>query len=314
MTTYSALKVKIAAQGKAVYQQVDSLLGGSLTIIVKTIEGFVEARAMESAASMAYYAIFSAFPLLIFLVGFVSSILEDEPVQQLVLEAVEQYLPIALDLVKGNIEHAVSISGTVQIIGTIGLLWAATGVFTALTHSIDRAWHTAAERNFVFGRLVALAMVASLTGLFIVWVLFTTVFSLLPLFEIPIFGNLLVYESYTWNIASQGIPWFVIFILFVNVYRWVPNTKVRWREAAVGAATAAVGWELANTLFSWYLSGAWARYQLIYGSLGTVVALLLWVYVSSAIVLFGAHLSANIAMQTRLQDLPLEANGTNGST
>ncbi len=300
--SYSSLKIKFKSKGKAIYQQADSRCGGSLTIIVKTIEGFIETRAMESAASMAYYALFSAFPLLIFLVGFVSSVLKDEPVQQLALDAVQQYLPIALDLVKGNIEHAVSISGTVQIIGTIGLLWAATGVFTALTHSIDRAWHTARERNFVFGRLVALAMVASLTGLLIVWVLFTTAFNLLPWFEIPIFGDIIVYQTYAWGIASQTIPWFVIFVLFVNVYRWVPNTKVRWREAMVGAAVAAVGWELTNSAFSWYLSSAWARYQLIYGSLGTVVALMLWVYVINAIMLFGVHLSATIAMQTRLKN------------
>ena len=117
MTTYNTLKVKFTTKGKVAYKQVDNLLWGSLTIIIKTIEGFIEARAMESAASMAYYAIFSAFPLLIFLVGSVSSILKDEPVQQLLLEAVEQYLPIALDLVKGNIERAVNTSGTVQIIG-----------------------------------------------------------------------------------------------------------------------------------------------------------------------------------------------------
>ena len=302
MTTYSTFKLKFKTTFQTIYQQVDSLCGGTLTIIVKTIEGFIEARAMESAASMAYYALFSFFPLLIFVVGSASSLLKDEPVQQLVLDAVEKYLPIALDLVKGNIEHAVNASSAVQIVGTIGLLWAATGVFTALTHSIDRAWHTASERNFVFGRLVALAMVASLTGLLIVWILFTTVFNLLPWFEIPIFGGLVVYQTYAWSIASQTVPGFAIFLMFVNLYRWVPNTKVRWREAAAGAVIASLGWEIANTTLSWYLTGAWARYQLIYGSLGTAVALLLWVYVSSAIVLFGAHLSANIALQTRLKD------------
>lgn len=302
MITNSTLKEKFISTGQSVYRQVDNLLGGSLTIIVKTVEGFVEARAMESAASMAYYALFSFFPLLIFVVGSASTLLRDEPVQQVVLEAVEQYLPIALDLVKGNIEHAVSASSAVQIVGTIGLLWAATGVFTALTHSIDRAWHTATGRNFVFGRLVALAMVASLTGLLIVWILFTTVFNLLPWFEIPIFGDLKVYQSYAWSLASQTIPGFVIFILFVNLYRWVPNTKVRWREAAAGAIIATLGWEVANSGLGWYLGSAWARYQLIYGSLGTAVALLLWIYISSAIVLFGAHLSATIALHTRLKD------------
>ncbi len=300
MTTMNAMKSKFWKNSKSIYQQIDRLCGGALTIVVETIRAFINSRGMESAASMAYYALFSFFPLIIFIVGFVSSILKDEPVQQVMLDVVEQYLPLALDLVKGNIEHAVSISGTVQIIGTIGLLWAATGVFTALTHSIDRAWHTARVRNFVFGRLVALAMVAGLTGLLIAWVMVTTLVSVLPLFEIPILGeDTFVYQTYALGLTSRMVPWLLIFLLFLNVYRWVPNTTVRWREALAGAIIAALGWQIANYIFSWYLVSAWARYQLIYGSLGTVVALMLYVYVVSAIVLFGAHLSANIAWHTR---------------
>ena len=68
-----------------------------------------------------------------------------------------------------------------------------------------------------------------------------------------------------------------------------------------GAAVAAVGWELANGAFKWYLTSGLARYQLVYGSLGALIALMLWIYISSIIVLFGAHLSATIAMHTRLK-------------
>ncbi len=292
----AALKLALKTRSKNLYQVVDLKCLGIPTILVKTVEGFVETRAMESAASMAYYALFSFFPLIIFVVGAVSSVLEDEPVQQMVLDIVGLYLPVALNFVQENIKHAVDTSGTVQLAGTIGLLWAATGVFTALAHSIDRAWHTAPERNFVWGRLVALAMVASLTGLLIVWVLFKTVFSLLPLFEI---GDIKVYETNTWLISANILPWFAIFVLFVNIYRWVPNTKVRWREAIIGAICAALAWEFANAAFSWYLSSAWGRYQLIYGSLGALVGFMLWIYVGNAIILFGAHLCANIAWHTR---------------
>jgi membrane protein len=90
------------------------------------------------------------------------------------------------------------------------------------------------------------------------------------------------------------VPWLLVFLLFLGLYRWVPNRNVPWRSALWSALAAALAWEGASAAFTWYLSSGLARYALIYGSLGTVVALLLWVYISSLIVLFSAHLGAAI--------------------
>jgi membrane protein len=86
------------------------------------------------------------------------------------------------------------------------------------------------------------------------------------------------------------------------VYRWVPGTRVKGYEAFLGAVVAAVGWELAQGGFSWYLTSGLARYQLIYGSLGAVIAFMLWLYVTAVVVLYGAHLSAAVAFQYRLAE------------
>jgi YihY family inner membrane protein len=289
-------------KAKTVYQQTDDWSGGILSILARTIQSFGETNASEAAASIAYYALFSLFPLLIFLIGFVSSILIDVAVQQMVLDFVEQTLPTAQELVKENIERALALQGTIQIAGAVGLLWAATGVFTALAHNINRAWHTAKARNFLLGRLVGLAMIVGLVGLMILWVIFTTAVNLLPLFEIPLLGSVNFYETYAWNILSRLLPGLTLFLTLVNLYRWIPNTKVRWHEATWGAVVATIGMELTTRGFSWYLTSGLARYQVVYGSLGVVVALMLWLYLNSVIVLFGAHLGAAIAFQTRLKD------------
>jgi membrane protein len=298
---YSAFAKRLKGEARSRYKKADKLSGGALTIVVDTFNSFVEAKAAESAASIAYYALFSLFPLLIFFISFASSILENEQIQQQILDTIGQFLPTAQGLVKANIEQALNVRGTVQIVSTVGLLWAASGVFNALGHSINQAWHTAPRRNFLHGRLVAVAMVFALTGLLVIWLFFSTAFSLLPLFEIPLFGGINVYDTYLWSIFSRFIPWFVIFIMFVNVYRWLPNTKVTWREALVGAAIGALGWELINGAFKFYLASGLASYQLVYGSLGALIALMLWIYLSSIIVLLGAHLSATIAAHTRLK-------------
>jgi membrane protein len=82
--------------------------------------------------------------------------------------------------------------------------------------------------------------------------------------------------------------------MFLSLYRWVPNTKVGWSGPLVGAFLAAFAWEVAASVFAWYLGSGLVQYELIYGSLGTVVALMLWIYIGSLITLFGAHLGAAV--------------------
>jgi membrane protein len=92
---------------------------------------------------------------------------------------------------------------------------------------------------------------------------------------------------------------FTFFALW-GLYRWVPNTEVKWSEALWGASVATLAWEIATNGFTWYLSSGIVQYELLYGSLGAIVALMLWIYIISLITLFGAHLSAAIARQTRI--------------
>jgi membrane protein len=82
--------------------------------------------------------------------------------------------------------------------------------------------------------------------------------------------------------------------MFLALYRWTPSAEVGWKGAIVGALIAALSWELVKGGFTWYVGSGMVRYELVYGSLGAVAALLFWIYISSTITLFGAHLSAAV--------------------
>ncbi|MFZ2536724.1 YihY/virulence factor BrkB family protein, partial [Methanothrix sp.] len=86
----------------------------------------------------------------------------------------------------------------------------------------------------------------------------------------------------------------VIFIAFTILYWWAPKVDVRWSDAAFGAFVAALCWELSKMGFAWYLESGLSNHMLVYGSLGTVVILMLWIYLSGLICLFGAHLVAQM--------------------
>ena len=97
-----------------------------------------------------------------------------------------------------------------------------------------------------------------------------------------------------WKLISSLGSWLTIFLLFLALYRWVPTTDIEWSAAFWGALIASFAWKVATTGFSWYLRSGLGRYQLVYGSLGAIVALLFLIFVVSMVTLFGAHLSAAI--------------------
>lgn len=292
---------KVKAQAR--YRRANRLSQGILGIFVDAVHSFFHARAPEGAAAIAYYALFSLFPLLFFLVAVGSTILKDEQVQRQVLAFVTEALPTARDLVEKNIEHMLEIRGTIGLLGTIGLAWSATAVFNALTHNINRAWRNAGSHNFLRGRLMALVIAGSLIGLLLILSLFlVTIFNILSQLSIPLLGDVSIYTSLLWKILTRLIPWVLMYFVFLLLYWWIPNTKVKWSEANWGALIAASAWEINRATFVWYLNSGLARYQLIYGSIGALVALMLWIYLSSVIAIFGAHLSASIAHHTRAKN------------
>jgi membrane protein len=293
-------KKVLRARARVHYRRANRASQGVLGILVDAVHSFSEARAAEAAASIAYYALFSLFPLLFFVVAIGSSILKNPQIQQQVLTFVTDAFPAARELVQINMEHMLEIRGAVGLAGTIGLLWSSTAVFTALARNVNRAWRGAGARNFLKGRLVALVIAGSLLGLLmIVSILLITLFNLLPQLSVPLLGDISIYRTLVWRVLSRMIPWLLIYAMFLLLYWWVPNTKVKWSEANWGALVATFAWEINRASFVWYLNTVLAWYQLVYGSLGVVVALMLWIYVSSLIALFGAHLSAAIAHHNR---------------
>lgn len=284
-------------KANTIFRRANSLSGGNLEIVRNAVLSFIDARATEAAASMAYYTLFSIFPLLLFMVAVGSHFLESARAYQLVVDFMTEVLPVSHQLIERNIQEVLEMRGTIQIVGLVGLLWAGMGIFLSLEHNINRAWPEAQERNFLMQRLVALVMVGVLAGLLSLAMVSNTLADLLPRLHISLWYGISIYETTLWQVLSGLLPWLITFLLFMGLYRWVPSVPVRWPEAFWGALVAAFAWEAAANGFSWYLSSGLARYHLVYGSLGAMVALIFWIYVSSLIILFGAHLSSAVAQR-----------------
>jgi len=284
-----------AGKVKSLYNGVNGLTGGSLSVFNDAVQHFVGARAAEASASITYYAIFSLFPLLIILIVAGSFVLDSENVHRWVMDFEAQVIPVSHQLIEKNIQRIFELRGTVGFVALVGLSWSATSVLAVLVRNINCAWTEAEPRNFLESRLMALGIVGGLVALLFLSSILTTVFGTLARFSVPLWEDLAMWEAPLWAILPSVVPRLVAFLALLSLYYWVPNVKVKWSEAFWGALVAILAWEVATRGFTWYLSSGIVQYELVYGSLGAVVVLMLWVYIGVLITLFGAHLSAAVA-------------------
>jgi len=276
------------------YLRANQMSRGTLEIFRVTLKNFTLARGAEGAATLSYYALFSLFPLLLVFISIAGFILKNQTVYNNVFEYVLIVLPNAGSLIERNIDVILNRSGTAGLIGIAGSIWSASGFFNTLVRHINYAWHTGRPSNVIRIRLVALAMIAMLALLLILSIFFSSFLNLIDLANLLLPTGETLEHTPLWPWIQALVPVVFTFMMFFVIYRFIPVKRVRWRACLWGALWTSVAWELGKRLFIFYLSSGLARYEIIYGSLGTVLALLFWIYVSCTIVLLGAHLTATI--------------------
>ncbi len=263
-------------------------------ILSRSIERFSKERGGEVAASLAYYTLFSLFPFFLALIAAGGYFLERDQIFHQVQELFINLFPGSRDVIANNLQTVLNLRGAVGIVGLVGLLWSASGMFSSLIYNVNRAWPDTQIRNFLRKRLAGIGIAFLLGGLVVLSVIATTTLSVLTQIDLQLLGNQII-QRLPYSVGMTRLfSWLLKALVFTGLYLWAPNKKVPIRFAIVGAAVAASGWELATSGFTWYLTSGIPRYELIYGSLGAIVILMFWIYISSLIILYGAHLAAAV--------------------
>jgi len=251
------------------------------------------------AAAIAYYTLFSFFPLVLLMITVFSFFFSSATAQKEVITWAERYIPASGDLIRANIGQVLRVRGTVSIVALLGLVWSGSGVFSALDRAINRAWDVSELRSFWRQKLLALGMIVGAGGLLLVSIISTTFFNVirrlrLPLTSWQLFGKWLVLPK----LLSALLPVILTMLIFLLLYKILPNTTVRWSDVWLGALLTGLGWELAKYLFTWYLAN-FASYNLVYGSVALLIAFLAWSYYTSLILILGAEFTAEYAKTRR---------------
>ena len=272
-------------------EQVSQAGADSLAILKHAVRTFTEKQAAQASAGLAYYTLFSIFPLLLVFVAVGSYFLDSHQVFNTVTQFVQQALPISKAVINENLQDILDTRGTAGIISILILLWSASGMFTSLAYNINLAWPRASRRNFLQSRLVGLWMIVGLIGLIVLSLFLSWLTSRLPFMNLE---NASPLELFLLRLISAFGSWFMVFLVFMTLYQRIPALRVRWSASFWGALLASLAWKAVAAGFAWYLNSSFGQYQLVYGSLGAIVAFLFLIYIISLITLFGAHLSAAI--------------------
>lgn len=259
---------------------------------------------MAFAAGLSYYLLLSMFPLLIFL----AAVLAYLPIPNLfnaILDLMARFVPgEAMTLVRQIVVSIMSPphSGLVSV-GFLGTIWAASGGFASLIEGLNVAYDVLETRAIWKTRLLAIALTFVVGGLIVVGLSFTLLG--------PRFGDLLKEHHHAGPLFAfvwPAIRWSVIVVTVVLaieiLYYMAPNVKQRFWATLPGALLAVISWVAISQLLGIYVRD-FAHYNKMYGTLGGVIALMLWLYLSALAILVGGELNAEL-LKAKGKQLPVK--------
>lgn len=264
-------------------------------VMQAAFQSFQKAGVSRGAAGMAYYTLFSFFPLLIVLVTVVSYFVNGAEASSRVTQLVISVIPVSEGFVARNIGRILDLRNSVGFVGLLAFIWSASNAFSMMVHNINNAWPENERRSFFQKRLFGLAMVIAIIVILFVLMLSSTMLNALVKYKDTVAGLDLLFTNWLWHFGAKVLYWGVPFLFFYSLYRIVPMGRVPIKAAGFSALVITLLWRAASSAFQWYLASGLARYEVIFGSLNAIVVVLLWIYYSSLIIFFGAHICAAAA-------------------
>jgi membrane protein len=253
-------------------------------LLINALEAYGRDEMGMLAAALAYYLLLSLFPLLLLLIAIATPFLASEEVVRETVRFATNYFPAASSELRTILEQVINARGPATLLAALGLLWSASGAFDLIQRGLSRAWHISRPRPLWRQRFVSLVTVLGI-GL-----LFGVSFTISAFFRTGI-SLRLQFGSGSIELIGLALTVALNFVLFSIVYKVLPFGHVTFRQVWGGALLASVLWEIAKIVFVLYLLN-FARLSLVYGSVGAVIALLLWGYITATILLFGAEMAA----------------------
>ena len=271
-----------------------------LIVLSDSIGRFQRHRCTTAAAAIAFHVLFSVFPLILLITAVVGSRMRSAEVRNAITDGLMNALPLdpsARDQIDNLLKITNANLPAIGIIGAVALVWSASGMLGSVRGAMELAWEGfSGTRPFLRGKLVDAILLTVLVTVILSSFLIGVLLSFVPQIPRDALGDSGVWHDATLFVRSWIGPLASlvssIFVMLI-AYKFLPKPRPAFRYALVGAVTAGILFEIARRVFTIYVEKI-ARYDIVYGALGSIIAFLFFVYIAAMILLYGAELGASI--------------------
>jgi membrane protein len=241
------------------------------------------------SAQLAYFFLLSLFPLLIFLF----TLLPYLPIpHEDILGTIRGFAPAeTMDLIEKNLMDILkNRHGGLLSFGVIGTIWSASNGLSAIVVAFNKAYNVKESRSFIVSRAMAILLTIGMIVVIIVAIVLPVFGRGIGLFLFSKFGFsrqfLIIWAALRWVISAV-----ILFLIFTALYWIAPNIKLKCRSAFPGAGFSTVGWIASSLALSFYV-GNFSNYSIAYGSIGAIIVLMIWLYITAFIIILGGEINA----------------------
>ncbi|KUF43182.1 YihY/virulence factor BrkB family protein [Myroides marinus] len=270
-----------------------------ILLFKQSVLDFLDDNAMKFSAALSYYTIFALPPLMLLIISASGFLFEEKEVANFFYDQLKDMVgPNTTSEVQRAMENVQfnKKSGYITTVIGIGiLLFSASGVFAEIQSSINYIWGMVARpdksiKRLVKNRLLSFAMIGSVGFVLLVSLMVNSVVSLLYTY----LGNFFTEDAINLvKLLNNVVVFLIITILFVLIFKTLPNGRLQWKDAFVGAGFTAILFMIGKFAIGWYLGNTAS--SSLYGAAGSVTVMLIWIYYSAMILYFGAEFTKNYA-------------------
>jgi len=271
----------------------NSFFGNAFSLLKQTFQEWLQDKAPQLGAALAYYTVFSLAPLILVLLAVVGVIFRHDPAGawNKITQQMSYFLDQSAVQIVQNIAQKASQSGKgliATIIGVVLALFGASGVFGQLQDALNTIWGVNAKPGggiwgFLRSRFLSFTMIGGVCFLLLVSLTLESVLKAFSHYVQSVLPGGIVIAMSVYLIFDFG----VIVLLFAMIFKFLPDVKIQWRDVWIGAVMTAVLFGVGKWALGFYLGSGTAGSA--YGAASSLITLLLWVYYSSQILLFGAE-------------------------
>ncbi len=262
------------------------------SVLKQTFVEWQRDKVSRLAAALAYYTAFALAPVLVIVIAIASFLFERSTVQNRIIEQLQGLLgPDGAKLVEGMLTSAQANEGGgfwPTVISVTLLIVGASGLFVQLQDALNTVWNVETRPDaglwgLIRDRLLSFGMLLSIGFLLLVSLMLSAGLAAVS----SLFGDALFGWDLGWRILNTIVSFGVITLLFALIYKVLPDATVSWSDVWIGSAMTALLFTIGKSLIGLYLGSS--SVASAYGAAGSFVVLLLWIYYSAQILLFGAE-------------------------